>query len=221
MVGESGVNSAYHWVDVSMPLFEGMTGWPENPPFEMSAISRISDGDMANVSNLAMTTHTGTHIDAPYHFCSTGARVHELEPELFFGPAGVLEIKTDDPMIRPVDLGNENLPSRLLLKTRNAAFAGDTAFHPDFSGLTSEAAARIVAEGVQLVGIDYLSIAPVGEGCEATHRILLEAGVVVVEGLDLREVPTGTWEFVVLPLAIQNGDGAPCRAFVGMEAKDG
>jgi arylformamidase len=215
------VNSTLHWVDVSMPLFEGMAGWPENPSFELSPVSRISDGEMSNVSRIVMTTHTGTHIDAPYHFCPTGARVHELDPALFFGPAKVLEVNTEGEMILADDLGNENLPSRLLLKTRNAAFAADTAFHSDFSALSSEAAARIVEEGVQVVGIDYLSIAPFEEDCEATHRILLEAGVLVVEGLDLREVPVGKCEFVVLPLAIQNGDGAPCRAFVGMETQDG
>lgn len=210
-----------HWVDVSMPLFEGMVGWPDDPPFELSAVSRIANGDISNVSRLVMTTHTGTHIDAPCHFCPDGKRVHELNPALFFGQAGVVEVESAGQNIFAGHLGNEPLPPRLLLKTRNSAYANDTAFHRDFSGLSSEAARRIVDEGVLLVGIDYLSIAPFGEDCETPHRILLEAGVLVVEGLQLQEVPAGTWEFVVLPLAVYNGDGAPCRAFVGMEAHNG
>jgi arylformamidase len=209
------------WVDVSMPLHEGMVAWPGDPPFELSPVSRISEGNESNVSRLVMTTHTGTHIDAPFHFCPSGARVHELDPALFFGPATVLDLGTAGPRLRAAELGDDALPQRVLFRTRNGAFASDSAFHEDFTALTPEAAERIVREGVQLVGIDYLSIAPCGEGCEATHRVLLEAGVLVVEGLDLRQVPAGNCEFVVLPLAIQHGDGAPCRALVGMEAGNG
>jgi len=215
---EVRVTSSRRWVDVSRPLFEGMACWPGDPAVEISAISRISDGDVSNVSRLLLTTHTGTHVDAPYHFCPSGAPVDSLDTTLFFGPARVLEVKTAGSEILAGDLGKEGLPQRLLLKTRNSAFAGDTAFHHNFASLSQEAAARIVAEGVQLVGIDYLSIAPVGEVCEVVHRILLESAVLVVEGLELGAVGAGECEFIVLPLAVRNGDGAPCRAFVGLEA---
>ena len=221
MAGEACGGTGIRWVDVSMSLHERMLGWPGDPPFELQAVSRISDGDGSNVSRLSITTHAGTHIDAPYHFCADGKRVHELDPSLFFGRATVLDLGSAGPAIRAADLGNDALPSRVLLKTKNGALAQEPAFRKDYAALTPEAAERIVGEGVQLAGIDYLSIAPYGEGCEATHRTLLEAGILVVEGLDLRHVAAGTYEFVVLPLAIRNGDGAPCRAFVGMEAGDG
>jgi len=204
-----------------MPLAEGMLAWPGDPPYAVESISCISKGDVSNVSKLVMTTHTGTHIDAPFHFCQNRKRSHELDSALFFGKAVVLDLGSAGPRLSGADLGNETLPPRVLLKTRNGALGSDTSFHEDFTALTPEAAERIVREDVQLVGIDYLSIAPYGEGCETSHRILLEAGVLVVEGLDLRQVPAGIWEFVVLPLAIQDADGSPCRAFIGMEAGDG
>ncbi len=215
------VNSAKQWVDVSMPLFEGMVCWPGDPVFEMAPVSSLSEGDPSNVSRLLMTTHTGTHVDAPYHYCEDGARVHELSPSLFFGDAWVLEVGSRDNLIRPPDLGNAPLPPRLLLKTRNGIVVRDGVFQADFTALSPEAAVRIVDERIQLVGIDSLSIAPFGEDSETTHRILLEAGILVVEGLDLSAAKAGKCEFIVLPLAIQDGDGAPCRAFIGMEARDG
>lgn len=209
------------WVDVSMPLFEGMVCWPGDPLFEQRAVSSLSEGAGSNVSWLGLTTHSGTHVDAPYHVFPDGARVDELDPSVFFGPACVLEVTAPGPTLSPSDLGDAPLPARLLLKTANGMLAGRRQFEPDFVALSPEAAARLVDERVQLIGIDYISIAPEGEGCETVHRLLLEAGVLIVEGLDLRNARAGACEFVVLPLAVRHGDGAPCRAFIRMEAGDG
>lgn len=209
------------WVDVSMPLFEGMVCWPGDPAFQMRTVSSLSEGAGSNVSWLSLSTHAGTHVDAPYHVFPDGARVDELDPSVFFGPARVLEVTTPGPALGPSDLGDDPLPARLLLKTANGMLAEKPEFAPGFVALSPEAATRLVDEQVQLVGIDYISIAPDGEDCETVHRMLLEAGVLIVEGLDLRNARAGACEFVVLPLPVRHGDGAPCRAFIRMEAGDG
>lgn len=209
------------WVDVSMSLREGMLTWPGDPPFESRAVTKLSDGDSSNVSRLVLTTHTGTHIDAPYHFCPSGARVHELDPGVFFGKAEVVQVNGTSPAIMAGDLPSRPLPERLLLKTRNSQCESGTVFREDYVALAPDAADRLVDEGVRLVGIDSLSIGPFGDEGAITHRILLEADILVVEGLILREISAGPCEFLVAPLAIAGGDGAPCRAFVGMEAYDG
>lgn len=209
------------WLDVSMPLFEGMVCWPGDPEFELRAVSSLSKGDGSNVAWLGLTTHTGTHVDAPRHIVPDGARLDELNPSVFFGPARVLDLRAAGPRLQASDFGEAPLPARLLLKTANSMLVDRREFDPDFTALSPGAAARLVDEQVQLVGMDYLSIAPAGEDCEAVHRILLEAGVLIVEGLDLRGAVAGPCEFVVLPLAVRHGDGAPCRAFIRMEAGDG
>ncbi|MGI6459706.1 MAG: cyclase family protein [Candidatus Hydrogenedentales bacterium] len=209
------------WLDVSMPLFEGMVCWPGDPKFELRAVSSLSKGDGSNVAWLGLSTHTGTHVDAPRHIVPDGARLDELNPSVFFGAARVLDLRAAGPRLQASDFGEAPLPARLLLKTANSMLVDRREFDPDFTALSPGAAARLVDEQVQLVGIDYLSIAPAGEDCEAVHRILLEAGVLIVEGLDLRGAVAGPCEFVVLPLAVRHGDGAPCRAFIRMEAGDG
>ena len=218
MANQGEGRSAVRWVDVSMPLREGMLTWPGDPAFELDAVSRLSDGNSSNVSRLVLTTHTGTHIDAPYHFCPSGARVHELDPAIFFGEAEIVEVDGAGPVIAAAELGSGPLPRRLLVKTQNRHHVSEPVFREDYAGLGPDAAARLVDEEVLLVGIDCLSIGPFGEEGVRTHRILLEAGILIVEGLDLRAAKAGPCEFVVAPLAIAGGDGAPCRAFIGMEA---
>ncbi len=201
------------WYDVTMPMHAGMTVWPGDAPFAIEPADRIGHGDSCNTSTLHMTTHTGTHCDAPWHFEEDGKRLDEVDPALFFGEALVLDLGGVD-TIHAADLGDEPLPARLLFKTRNSGRPAEDPFDEDFVALEEDAAERIVDEGVRLVGIDGLSIAQ-WKRSGPTHHVLLENDVFVVEGLRLGNVPPGLCEFVVLPLALVGADGAPCRAFVG------
>ncbi len=200
------------WLDVSLKLVPGMAVWPGDPPFESVPEASIGDGDSCNLTRLSLSTHLGTHLDAPWHFCPNGLRVDELDPELFFGQALVVEVMEAD-LIRAGHLPAAPLPPRVLFKTRNSLRPEDAPFDTDFVAVAPDAAARLVAEGVRLVGVDGYSVGAHGD-TGPTHRILLGAGIPVVEGLRLGEVPAGPCEFVVLPLPIAGGDGAPCRAFL-------
>lgn len=173
----------------------------------------MDHGSDANVSEIQMDVHTGTHVDAPAHFVADGLAVDCLDLEVLVGPAVVAEVLEGGSIGRKC-LEALNLPDdvqRVLLRTTNGELWSCTDFEPDFDALSAEGAAWLVDRGVQLVGIDYLSIQRYQDP-PLTHRILLDAGVVILEGLDLRRVPPGDYELLCLPLALAGAEAAPARA---------
>ncbi|HNR35769.1 MAG TPA: cyclase family protein, partial [Candidatus Hydrogenedentes bacterium] len=202
------------WHDATIPLREGMTVWPGDPPFRMLPLERMAGGASCNTSRVDMPTHCGTHMDAPWHFEENGARLDDIDPALFFGEAQLVETDVRDE-VRATDLGPGPLLPRVLIKTRNSAFPEGSPFRPDYIALSVDAARRLVDEGVRLVGVDYLSVAPYRQPGQATHHILLGHGVLVVEGLRLQGFASGRYLCTILPLALVGADGSPCRAFLG------
>lgn len=196
-----------------------MTVWPGDPAVSLDPDTRIAGGDGSNTSILRLGTHAGTHVDAPWHFEDGGKRLHEVDPARFLGPAELREALVDRHLSAD-DLGPAPLPPRLLIRTRNAEIPVNGPFREDYVALAPDAARRLVDEGVQLIGVDYLSVAPFKQPGQDTHHILLQHDVLIVEGLVLGGIPTGPLVFVALPLALVGADGAPCRAFVGLEERD-
>jgi len=182
----------------------------------MERYRAISAGDAANVSRLVCSVHIGTHVDAPIHYVGGGPTVENLPLDVLIGPTVVVELLDVDD-ITPGCLETLTLPSdtaRLLFKTRNSELWADPGhgFYPDFVALTPDAARWVVQKGIRLVGVDYLSVQRFRDPEPLTHIVLLEAGVVVVEGLDLRGVPPGHYQLICLPLKLAGCDGAPARA---------
>jgi arylformamidase len=158
---------------------------------------------------LTLSTHLGTHVDAPAHFIPDGATVEALPLAALVGPCQVIDAG-DGPLIEPADLEPAARGARrLLLKTASGSFWDEPAFRQDFVALSPAASTWLVTQGILLVGIDYLSVDPYD--ADAAHRILLGAGVVVLEGLDLRAVPPGAYDLSALPLKVAGADGAPTR----------
>ncbi len=201
------------WRDVSIPMHPEMVVWPGDAPFQFAPDQRIARGASCNTSVITCSTHTGTHCDAPWHFEETGRRLDEVDSELFFGDALVMDLPAVD-RIRDVHLGTAPLPKRLLFKTSNSDYPAHAPFKTDYVALDASAAERLAAEGVRLVGVDYLSVAPYKQSGQETHHILLRNGIFAVEGLRLKDIPAGVHPFIVLPMPIAGADGAPCRAFV-------
>jgi len=193
-----------------------MTVWPGDPAFAFEPDGRIEEGAGCNVSAISMSTHTGTHCDAPWHFEPDGKKLHEVDTSVFFGDALVVHVPHAD-IVRADDLPAEKLPPRVLFKTRNSDYPFDGPFLKSYVALDPSAAQRCVDDGVKLVGVDYLSVAPFKQPGQPTHHILLQADVFVVEGLLLDGIPPGTHPFVVLPMHVVNADGGPCRAFICIE----
>ena len=203
----------YH--DLSVPIRAGMPVFEGDPAVEITLFSSIAKGDIANVSRLSLGAHTGTHVDAPFHFLADGSRIHEISLHTLIGPAQVLEFlgikRITREVLASVDLEHTE---RVLFKTSNSSLWAKEGFQKDFTYLDAEAAALLVEVGVQLVGVDYLSVEQFAAHDPATHRTLLEAGIVIVEGLNLSGIRPGHYDFICLPLLIEGGDGSPCRAIL-------
>lgn len=205
------------WIDVSQPLCKGLAVWPGDTPLQISAAKRIAQGAHSNVSILTMSSHTGTHIDAPWHFEEDGKRLHEMDTSVFFGEALLLDYSLVD-SVTTEGLEDTPLPPRVLFKTRNSKHPAAAPFDENYAALNGEVAQRLVDDGVRLVGIDGPSVGPFDEAQHEIHHRLLRNDVLVVEGLRLQGISAGTCRFVVLPLPVTDLDGAPCRAFIGKEA---
>jgi arylformamidase len=204
------------WIDVSVPVRSGMVHWPGDPPVKISRSSSIAGGDPANVSHLDLGAHTGTHMDAPVHFVEGGEGIESLPLAATVGPARVIEI--EDPVAaRAEELARHDpvAGERLLLRTRNSARSWtEEPFHEDFVYIAADGARLLAEHRVRTVGVDYLSVGGYERDAVATHRALLEAGVWIIEGLDLTEIEPGEYELICLPVKIVGSDGAPSRALL-------
>jgi arylformamidase len=206
--------------DVSLVLRPDMISWPGEPAPKIEPLRRIARGDTANVSVVTISDHAGTHVDPPLHFLEGGNTADKLPVDALVGPCVVVAF--DGPgHVSGEWLDRAKLPAgteRILFKTRNSARWGDpnAPFTRDFTTINASAARWCVAHRIRLVGIDYLSIEPQGPEKEGypVHKTLLGANVVIVEGLDLRDVEPGQYELVCAPIKLLNGDGAPARVFL-------
>lgn len=201
-------------LDVSIPLTTGGLIYPGNPEIRITPQQSIADGASANVSTLVFGSHTGTHVDAAKHFFDDGQPVDELPLDALIGRATVLEFADDVMQIGAKELSGQPIDGarRVLLKTRNSALLDRPGFTRDYTFLAPDGAELLAEKGVQLVGIDYLSIEQFRSGHHRTHRTLLQRQIVIVEGLRLGGVAPGVYDFVCLPLRIAGMDGAPARA---------
>jgi arylformamidase len=203
--------------DVSVPISAHTPIYPGDPGIHVQQWKALANGDSANVSFLQFGAHTGTHVDAPSHFISGGKKVADISLDALIGPARLIETPADMLEIDETFVGGLDLQSvtRVLFKTRNSNFWSDSkeVFKQDFTFLTHGAAQILIDQGIRLVGIDYLSIEKFKSAHHETHLALLEKGVVILEGLNLRDVPAGNYELLCLPLLVAEGtgDGAPAR----------
>jgi arylformamidase len=199
--------------DVSLKLAPETVRWVTSPPFELHDRRRMSRGDPGNSSAVNMSVHSGTHVDAPFHYVPNGRTIEQLPLEIFMGPALVVAVDTLDRYItaehvRDIDLGGV---TRVLFKTRNSELLKRADYDPDFVAPSAEAAALLAERGATLVGLDYLSIAHADEQVPV-HRALLDRGVIPLEGIDLSDIEPGRYELICFPLRLAGSDGAPCRA---------
>jgi arylformamidase len=202
--------------DVTVSLRAGMPVYPGDPPFRRIVTARISQGASSNMSRLDMGAHLGTHVDAPHHIVDGTATIDALPGELLIGPARVVPI--EDPCVitldelRRHDWGGVE---RVLFQTANAdKLETMDGFIDDFVYLDGAAAEFLAAQDVRLVGVDYLSVDFPHSGTHPAHQALMQAGVIIIEGLNLHGVPPGDYEMFCGPLKVQGGDGAPARVFL-------
>lgn len=201
-------------IDISAPIVTGGLVYPGNPAIAITPQQSIAAGATANVSSLVFGSHTGTHVDAAKHFFDDGQPVDELPLDRLVGRATVLEFADDVMRIGVRELEGQPIGGarRVLLKTRNSALLEQAEFARNYTFLAPDGAELLAEKGVELVGIDYLSIEQFHSGHHRTHRTLLERRIVIVEGLQLGGVAPGEYDFICLPLRLAGMDGAPARA---------
>lgn len=204
------------WIDVSVPLHNKMHHWPGDPPPFVTNHVSTAKGDVCNVSAFFMSSHTGTHMDAPLHFLHGAKTMDDLPWDAVIGPARVVEIK-DREAIKPAELKKMKLRKgeRIIFKTRNSSVSWKKPeFDKDFVYVSKEASQYLVDCGIQTVGVDYLSVGGFYKDGIETHHILLGAEVWIIEGLDLSKIKPGNYDLLCLPIKFQNGDGAPSRCLL-------
>jgi len=198
-------------IDISPVVSPDTPVWPGDRPFEIDWTMRITDGCSCNVAAISMSAHTGAHTDAPYHFVEDGPAMSEVELDRYIGPVRVVDLSGAAAVtaahLDGIDLDDEQ---RLLFRTRDDGPPTD--FSAGFAHIAEDAARSIADAGLRLVGLDTPSVDPFASKTLTTHKILLSAGVAILEGVDLRRVTPGRYELIALPLRLAGLDGSPVRA---------
>lgn len=197
--------------DVTVPLSKELVVYPGDPHVKINRRTKVNEEDAKyNLSRYSFGSHSGTHVDAPFHLIEGGGTVDKLALELLIGRARVVEVTApciDETVLEEFDF---TVDARVLFKTRNSYLWSQKSFVKDYVYITPGAARSLINDGIKVVGIDYLSVEKFDAEPE-THMALLKAGTVIIEGLDLRDVEPGDYELICLPLKIKDGDGSPAR----------
>jgi arylformamidase len=211
------------YIDISVTLAPDIPVWEGDPQIKIYKVFNLESGDMANVSRMELGVHTGTHIDAPVHFVAGKKGADDLDLDILIGPVQVCEFHVEHE-ITAADLEAAQIPEntiRLLCKTSNSSHweKFPSTFTRGFIGISADGAQWLVEHGIRLIGVDYLGVERIErvENGAPAHHTLLEAEVIILEGLNLSEVEPGEYNIICLPLKIQGSDGAPCRAVLYKE----
>lgn len=202
--------------DISLTLSRGLPRWPGSEGLSLSWLKN-SSADGVNESSVTINSHLGTHIDLPYHFIPTGKRLGEFEITRFIGPALVIEHHggnhIDSDFLNTVTVPEQC--NKILFKTRNTERnLYSTNFTEDYTALTLDGAHWLLRQGIDCVGIDYLSIEPYNIKDNSVHKALLNNNILILEGLDLTHVPGGMYQLIALPLKIPEAEASPVRALL-------
>ena len=209
MTDEHGSERIY---DISRPISGALAGWPGDTGYRFEMLCRLRDGATVNLGSLQMSPHTGTHIDAPYHFDDQGATVEQLGLGTYIGTASVVSVM-ERAVISRNDIAARWQPApRLLLRT--GGWEDDTHFPDPIPVIASDVPEWLGANGVVLLGVDLPSVDPIDSKDLPNHHALGRAGIAILEGLDLRAVPDGLYELIALPLRLAGADGCPVRAIL-------
>lgn len=207
--------------DISLTITPEIPVWPGDIPVWLERVKKLEEGASDNNSQMKMGVHTGTHIDSPYHFVKNGIKIDELPIETMIGPCQVVQMGKEVNLITAEEIKKSSYRAdipRIIFKTRNEEYwvKKFKEFQTDFVGVSVDGAELLVKDGMKFVGVDYLSVAPYGFG-KVVHDVLLKAGLILLEGVDLTGVPEGVYTLYCLPIKLGATEGAPARAILVSE----
>ena len=200
-------------IDISRNLAPDTAVWPGDTQFNLRTIMSLQQGDSVNLTTLTISAHTGTHVDAPYHFAARGRKMEAVDLRPYWGLAQVVTVSLPGGPLLPAHFSAYDLARapRLLVRTPAASFPV-TQFPTNFPHPSPDLAAYLSSQGVLLYGTDAPSMDDVNSKTLPGHKGMLNNGVSILEGLDLSDAPDGLYELCALPLKIIGGDGSPVRA---------
>ena len=204
-------------IDISLPIEEGIVTYPGDAQFSKTPVCTIERSG-CNMTKLILGTHTGTHIDAPFHFLKDGNSIDQIPLSHFIGQAQVIEVNEQEINSTIIKKQLKDGVERVLFKTRNSERYKEKGFSKNYTYLTEDGAVFLTRSGIKLVGIDYLSIERFGTPDFRVHKILFQANICVLEGINLSEVDPGIYTLVALPLRLKGLDGSPVRAVLISES---
>lgn len=198
-------------IDITHPHSSALAPWPGDTPFNFRLTVAMRDGASCNVGALSTSIHSGTHLDAPFHFNDGGLTIDHLPTERFVGPARVFDARGFDEITREVFTGLDgHATPRVLVMTGSCD--DKTVFPLEIPTLAPGVPAWLGAQGVTLIGLDVPSVDQLDSKTLPIHHALDDAGILILENLDLRNVAPGPYELIALPLRIAGADGSPVRA---------
>ncbi len=198
-------------IDITLKVDKQLAVWPGDTPFAFQWKWKMAKGDPVNVGSVEMSIHTGTHVDAPYHFLEKGERIDEVEPEVYVGPALVVDVRGDE-VIGLGSLKDADLSETPRVLFRTGAWEDHSQFPESFPVMEEALIDYLAEQGVRLVGLDVPSVDPPESKNLANHHRLAANGIYILESLDLRKADPGLYELIALPLKIGGADGSPVRA---------
>ncbi|PFL24532.1 arylformamidase [Bacillus cereus] len=201
------------WIDISQPLNNDIATWPGDTPFSYEVSWSKENSGSVNVGKLTMSIHTGTHIDAPFHFDNDGKKVLDLDIDVYVGTARVIDVSGLE-SIGKKELESFNLEGveRLLLRTSSHGKANE--FPDVIPHLRADIAPFLSEKGIRLIGVDVPSVDPLDDKELAAHHQLFKHGIHILENVVLDHVVDGDYELIALPLALTDADGSPVRAVI-------
>lgn len=199
--------------DITLPMSNALACWPGDAPFRFEWTCRRADGESVNVGQVSMSVHTGTHIDAPFHFSDAGPTVEKLSLEPFIGPARVIDLG-GRPAIRREDLESFDLSQTPRVLLRSDAWLDHSRFPKTIPTMTRDVPGWLASQRVTLVGVDVPSVDAIDSKDLPIHHALGENRIAILESLSLNGVPEGVYELIAVPLKLSGADGAPVRAIL-------
>ncbi|WP_128894340.1 arylformamidase [Longirhabdus pacifica] len=198
-------------IDISRRLGENVPTWPGDTPFSFELSWTKADSGSVNVGKVTMSTHTGTHIDAPFHFSGDGQKVIDLDIARYVGEALVIHALNME-SIGAEDLKHIHLEGVTRLLIRTDSWKDQRVFPPEFTFLRPDIAPYLAEKGVQLIGVDVPSVDAIDSKTLPAHHALHNHHIHILESVQLAHVDPGKYELIALPLPLVEGDGSPVRA---------